>query len=35
MIVREALEAQLRRHGFTIDRWEDHSHALREYVAIF
>jgi ubiquinone/menaquinone biosynthesis C-methylase UbiE len=35
MIVREELESALNRHGFTIDLWEDHSQALREFVARF
>jgi SAM-dependent methyltransferase len=35
MIVREELESELRLHGFALDRWEDHSQALREYVAHF
>lgn len=33
MIVREELERQLVRNGFTIDLWEDHSRALRECAA--
>jgi arsenite methyltransferase len=35
MIVREELDADLKEHGFTIDVWEDHSQALREFVARF
>jgi arsenite methyltransferase len=35
MILCEELEAQLRAHGFTIDHWEDHSQALRQYIARF
>ena len=31
--MREELEAQLAAHGFTIELWEDHSQALREFVA--
>ncbi len=35
MIVREELEAELSKHGFRVDWREDHSQALREYVAHF
>lgn len=33
ILVREELEADLVNAGFTIDRWEDHSRALRECAA--
>lgn len=35
MIVREELESMLCARGFTIDLWEDHSPALREFIARF
>jgi len=33
ILVRAELEASLAKTGFTIDRWEDHSRALRECAA--
>lgn len=35
MVVREELEAQLARHSFRVEVFEDHSHALRECAARF
>ena len=35
IIVRDELETQLVRHGFSVDLWEDHSQALRECAARF
>lgn len=32
MIVREELEAQLEGAGFLIERWEDHSHVLKQLL---
>lgn len=35
MVVRRELETSLSNAGFTVDRWEDHSRALRECAARF
>jgi arsenite methyltransferase len=35
MIRRPDMESDLANHGFSIELWEDHSHALRELVARF
>jgi len=35
MISHDELQADLKRHGFAIDMWEDHSQSLREFVARF
>ena len=35
MIRRPDMESELAKHGFSIELWEDHSRALREWVARF